>query len=319
MNRASKRLIGAFVLGAFLLVIGAITMFGSQDLFQEKRRFVAYFEQSVNGLNVGAPIKFRGIEIGQVTSIEGVFDPETNRLIPRLELEIHPETMRNAQLEDGEYNLFRPLVEQGMRGSLKSQSLLTGQLYVSLDFYEDRPVRRLGNDDDPYPEMPTVESGFGEFVASLQQIPIDQIFGQLSSTLASLDEVLSGDDMGRTLDELPQLLASLDRTVRSVGEFTSTDLPQTTAQFRSFLATGESSMTAFSDQLTNGTLADIGTTLSEIDATLAATRQRLDRDDPVSQEITATLRDVSDAAVAMRRLAEFIEAHPEAIIGGREE
>jgi len=319
MNRASKRLIGAFVLGAFLLVVGAITMFGSRDLFQEKRRFVAYFEQSVNGLNVGAPVKFRGIEIGQVTAIEGVFDRETNRLVPRLELEIYPETMRNAQLEDGEYSLFRPLVEQGMRGSLKSQSMLTGQLYVSLDFYEDRPVRRLGSDDDPYPEMPTVDSGFGDFVESLQQIPIDQIFSQLSSTLASLDEVLSSDDIGRTLDELPQLLASLDRTVRSVDEFTNADLPQTTAQFRSFLATGESSMTAFSDQLTNGTLADIGTTLSEIDATLAAARRRLDQNDPVTQEITATLRDVSDAAVAMRRLAEFFEAHPEAIIGGREE
>ena len=143
MKMANTKLIGAFVLGALILIAGSIFLFGSRDLFQKKRHFVAYFEQSINGLNVGAPVKFRGIEVGQVKSIEGIYNPSTSAVTPRLILEFYPETLSNARVKRGEYTLFKPLVERGMRASLKSQSLLTGQLYVSLIFMRTNPNATL--------------------------------------------------------------------------------------------------------------------------------------------------------------------------------
>ena len=89
MKQASVKSIGAFVIIAALLLAAAIFYFGSQDFFKQERRFVAYFDSSVNGLNIGAPVKFRGIEVGQVESIEGVYDPKKMSLTPRVILVIY--------------------------------------------------------------------------------------------------------------------------------------------------------------------------------------------------------------------------------------
>ncbi len=317
MKQANVRSIGAFVIAAALLVVAATFYFGSQDFFKEERRFVAYFNSSVNGLNIGAPVKFRGIEIGQVESIEGVYDPEKMSLTPRVILVIYPETMKNAELQEGEYNLFQPLVKSGMRGSLKSQSLLTGQLYVSLDFYKDQAVRKLGNDRDPYPEMPTVETGLGEFLASIQKLPIDQIVNQLNSTLSSLDGLLSNDDLEMAFSELPALADSITRSANSFGRFADRDLPQTTAEMRKMLATSGNSVSAISNKLNKDTLVRLDATLAKVDQTLALAQTRLDREDPVSIELVNALREISGAAASINRLTEFLEEHPETLIRGK--
>lgn len=324
MKQANVKSIGVFVIAAALLVVAAIFYFGSQDFFKEERRFVAYFDSSVNGLNIGAPVKFRGIEIGQVESIEGVYDSQKMSLTPRVILVIYPETMQNAELQDGEYNLFQPLVKSGMRGSLKSQSLLTGQLYVSLDFYPDEPVRKLGSASDPYPEMPTVETGLGEFLASIQKLPIDQIVGQLTTTLSSLNKLLANDDLQATFAELPALAGSIKNSANSFGRFADKDLPLTTAEMRKMLAAGGksasamgNSVSAISTKLNKDTLVRLDTTLAQVDKTLALAQTRLDREDPVSIELVSALREISGAATSINRLTDFLEEHPEALIRGK--
>ena len=317
MTNISTRSIGAFVVGAALLLVGAVALFVGSDFFEKERKFVAYFDRSVNGLNVGAPIKFRGIPIGEVAEIEGVYDQTTNDVRPRVILVVNPERMTNAKLEGDEYSLFRGLVENGMRASLKSQSMLTGQLYVSLDFYENEPVRLLGNVDDEHPEMPTVETGLGEFLASIQELPIDKVISQLGTTLASLDKILSNDSLTQTIDRLPQLVSDLDRTAQGFGRFARNDLPRTTTQMQSFLAASENSVEQLSDRINDESLANLDNTLGEIDKTLVLLRDRLGPNDPLTLELTNAMRDISDTAVSVRRLTEFLETHPEALIRGR--
>ena len=317
MKQTNTRMIGAFVLGAVLLIAASVFLFGSRDLFEKKRHFVAYFEQSVNGLNVGAPIKFRGIEVGQVKSIEGVYDPATSAVTPRLMLEFYPEKLRNAEVEDGEYTLFRPLVDRGMRASLKSQSLLTGQLYVSLDFYENRPERILGTDEDPFPEMPTIDSGLSEIFAAFEDLPLDALVVQVTSTLNSLEEMLRNDGVRQSADFLPTLLKDIDSAIVAIGAFTGGELPQTSKQLRSFLSTGESSVEDLTEMLTEQTLVELDKTLNELDLTLALARERLDKNDPVSYEAANALREVSNAAASLRRFANYLETHPEALLRGR--
>ena len=317
MKQANVKSIGAFVIIAVLLVVAAVFYFGSQDFLKEERRFVAYFDSSVNGLNVGAPVKFRGIEIGQVESIEGVYDPKKMSLTPRVILVIYPETMQNAELRDGEYNLFEPLVKSGMRGSLKSQSLLTGQLFVSLDFYPDQAVRTLGSGNDPYPEMPTVETGLGEFLASIQKLPIDQLIGQLSSTLTSLNQVLANDNLQTTLAKLPALADSVQNSADSFGRFADKDLPQTTDEMRKLLATSGTSVSAISNKLNKDTLVRLDSTLAQVDQTLVLAQSRLDRDDPVSMELVNALREMSAAAASINRLTELLEEQPDSLIRGK--
>ena len=224
MKEANPKLIGVFVVGGIMLMVASLVLFSSRDLFTPKRKFVAYFQQSVNGLNVGAPVRFRGIPIGEVLRIEGIFDPERGHMTPRLILEIRPETMANAVLREGEYTLFPLLVKSGMRASLKSASLLTGQLYVSLDFHPDEPVRMLGNDKDEYPEMPTIESGFDEAIAKLSDLPLQEVLVRASGTLAAAEALLRNPDIGKTIAALPLLLANTDATVGDIRSLLNSDL-----------------------------------------------------------------------------------------------
>ena len=317
MKHVGIRILGLFILVAAALSAGAVFLFGSRDVLKPKNHFVAYFEQSVNGLNVGAPVKFRGIEIGIVQTIEGTYNADTGIVLPRLTLETYPETLVNVMSKSEDYALFESLVANGMRASLKSQSILTGQLYVALDFYDDRPVRRLGHSSDPYPEMPTFDSGLGELFEAFEDLPLDALVTQFTSTLSALEILLTNDGIKQSADFLPQLLTDIDAAVLAISAFAGNDLPVTSKQLRSFLVSSEASITQLSDKLTLETLVDLEETFHQLNLTLELARTRLDPNDPISYELTNALREVSRAAASLRMLTDFLEEHPEALIRGR--
>lgn len=343
MKRANTKLIGIFVFGAILLTIGSLFLFGSRDIFQKKRYFYAYFEQNVNGINVGAPIKFRGIEVGSVKSIVGQYDTATSIVTPRILLEFHPETLKGAKVAKGEYTLFQPLLQRGMRASLRSQSILTGQLYVSLDFYENKPIRNLGTEKDKYPEMPTIDSGLGEIFAAFEDLPLDALVVQITNTLDSLERVLSNEGFSQSANYLPTLLADIDATVNAIGNFTKSELPPTITLLRAILKTGGGSIEKLTDKLTNETLVTVDdslktltaklsqetlvdlssalqqfeVTLAQLESTLGTVQVQVDPSSSISNELTTMLREIKAAASQLRTFTQYLELHPEALLRGR--
>ena len=343
MKRANTKLIGIFVFGALLLTVGSILLFGSRNMFEKKRYFYAYFEQDVSGVDIGAPMKFSGIEVGSVKEIVGIYNKETSVVTPRILIEFHPETLKGAKVAKGEYTLFQPLLDQGMRASLKSQSFLTGQLYVSLDFYENRAIRTLGSDKDKYPEMPTIDSGLGEIFKAFQDLPLDALVVQLTDTLDSLDNVLANEGVSESASYLPTLLADADMMLKAIGMFTAQDLPITTAQLRETLKTGGTSMSTLTDKLANETLVTLDSsmktlteqlsqetlvelnttmqsfskTMRQMETALATAEGRLDPADPLTTELTNTMREVARMSVSIKALTDYLEAHPESMLRGR--
>lgn len=317
MKKTNPQLIGVFVLGGLVLIVAALVLFSSQDFFTPKRQFVAYFHQSVNGLNVGAPVRFRGIPVGEVLAIEGVYEPNTGNMIPRLVIEFRPETLENAAVEEGEYTLFPLLLKNGLRASLKSASLLTGQLYVSLDFHPDIPVRTLGNESDKYPEMPTLDSGFDQTLAKLSDLPIEEVLARVGSTLAALEEILRNPDIADALAALPSLLADADSTVVELKNFVAGDLSTAATEATRTLAGARGSLQTLTAKLTDESLVKIDSTLAEFEATLQLVQERLDQNDPLTYELLTALREVSNAARSMRDLANTVEEHPESLISGK--
>ena len=343
MKRANTKLIGIFVFGALLLTVGSILLFGSRNMFEKKRYFYAYFEQDVSGVDIGAPMKFSGIEVGSVKEIVGIYNKETSVVTPRILIEFHPETLKGAKVAKGEYTLFQPLLDQGMRASLKSQSFLTGQLYVSLDFYENRAIRTLGSDKDKYPEMPTIDSGLGEIFKAFQDLPLDALVVQLTDTLDSLDNVLANEGVSESASYLPTLLADADMMLKAIGMFTAQDLPITTAQLRETLKTGDTSMSTLTDKLANETLVTLDSsmktlteqlsqetlvelnttmqsfskTMRQMETALATAEGRLDPADPLTVELTNTMREFARMSVSIKALTDYLEAHPESLLRGR--
>jgi paraquat-inducible protein B len=156
VKQASTTLIGAFVLGATALVVTAILFFGSGNLFKERLACVSYFPGSVAGLRVGAPVTYRGVRVGEVTSIGIRIDPDPARAIAQVNMELLPEAVKVY----GTSALTRSvpeLVERGLSARLVMQSVVTGQLQVELDFVRRRPT--IGRSSE-VTEVPTVPSPF---------------------------------------------------------------------------------------------------------------------------------------------------------------
>jgi paraquat-inducible protein B len=179
--------------------------------YVQKRQWLLYFDGSVRGLAVGAPVELQGIKIGEVTEITLEFDWE--KLAFRILVIVEIETERIQFVGTQTMDRLRGmdlLVEKGLRAQLRSGSLLTGQLLVSLNIHPDAPPAKI-NWEGRYPELPTVPtameeitSGVTRIVERLDTIPLEQIGKDLQKTMAN---------MSKTTAELEKLVQKLDANV----------------------------------------------------------------------------------------------------------
>ena len=212
----------------------------------ERRRFIVYFKDSLRGLTSGAPVDFHGIVAGEVRAVGVEYDPVAGLFRFPVEIVIYPDRMRSryvagsARPDTGDVAnrlLVDRLVGSGMRAQLKAGNLLTGQLYVALDFYPDAP-RALVDWSHTPPVLPTINGGLGEIqdsVASIlkkvDRIPLDQLSTELVGALRLLNKTLADTDqlVGQINAELgPEAKATLGearRTLRAAQETLGSDAP----------------------------------------------------------------------------------------------
>lgn len=142
-RRANPKLIGGFVIGAVALMVVAALVFGTFTFFQNTRRFVVFFEGSVEGLTVGSPVLFRGVPIGTVTQVTIRYNREKNDLSIPVIVEINSGVIEGWDPdESGPFNTtrYRKLLDKGLRARLESTSLVTGQKAVQLEFFPGTPI-----------------------------------------------------------------------------------------------------------------------------------------------------------------------------------
>src|SRR3984885_2404132 len=138
-KKVNKTVIGMFVVGALVLLMAAIVVFGSGELFKRTNKFVLYFDGSVKGLAVGAPVMFRGVSIGTVKDISLIYDSKAGTITLPVIVEIEQDRIQGAP-SFGELDGAKKMIALGLRANLEVQSFLTGQLMISFDFYPDRPA-----------------------------------------------------------------------------------------------------------------------------------------------------------------------------------
>lgn len=192
----------------------------SREIFTISEEVVMHFDGTVRGLLPGAPVEFRGIKLGEVTDVSLVFDQETKEVRMPVRAVLQPEriTRVGSAGRDPRENL-RALVDQGLRAQLATGSLLTGALYVDLEFRPEAPMELRG--DGSLPEFPTVPSTAAQIQATLGELPgmvedlravIEDVRGlvespEIASTLASLDRTMAGG---------PALVASVEETLAGI-------------------------------------------------------------------------------------------------------
>lgn len=255
------------------------------------------FKESVRGLPVGAPVDLRGVTVGEVTKIDVALDSGNSEISIPVEIQFYPERLRaqygnrSKQVKPlGSRAYLNDLVAHGFRAELKSGSLLTGQLFVALDFFPKAPAARIDWSANP-PRFPTVPGSMDQMQKQLMQIahkiekiPFEELAGDAGKTIRTLDT---------TLKSAEKLLRNLDSAV----------IPEA----RSVL------------QETRQSLEDVRKTLGEARKTLGGANQVLAADAPVQLDLRETLREMSRAAQSLRVLGDYLEQHPESLIRGKRE
>jgi paraquat-inducible protein B len=190
-RRANPKLVGAFVLTAIALLVGAALVFGSFTLFETTRKFVVFFQGSVDGLTQGSAVLFRGVPLGRVIDVGIRYDPADSTFEIPVIIEIRPGVIaRFSPPTTPNTELIKQLIDNGLRARLESASLVTGQQVVQLNFFPGTPIK-LEQTDLPYPQLPTVPSPTQQLMSS-----IDTAAQDLPSLIIKAAALL---DRGQTL------------------------------------------------------------------------------------------------------------------------
>ena len=188
---ANKTVIGAFVIGAVTLLVIAVLIFGSGQFFKNTLCYELFFQGTVQGLDVGSPVVFRGVKIGSVTSIGLEFNTKLLAFDIPVTIEIEPaKAKRLGPPPKKEGELLNPLIDKGLRGQLQTLSLVTGQLAVALDFFPNQPARFVSI-QKKYPEIPTVPSTFEQLTKTIQELPIKELFAKLDSSITAINALVN--------------------------------------------------------------------------------------------------------------------------------
>lgn len=272
---------------AFKLSPNRVDAFTKED--RRVTRWVLLFQESVRGLQVGAPVDFRGITVGEVVRIHVDYIPGSGRIDIPVEIRYFPDRMtsrlRQKLAEPTAVETRERLdrwVARGFRGQLRTGNLLTGAKYIALDFFPEAP-KALVNWDRPIPEVPTLPGGFEELQATLTRIA------------AKLDK-LPYDEIAR---DLRTALQSLDTTLKSVDQLVQRVNTEIAPELK-------------------GSLTDARRTLAAAEKTLASVERTIAPDAALTVEARDALREISRAAAALRTLADYLERHPESLIRGKE-
>src|SRR5262249_41909234 len=177
-RKANPALIGAFVVGAIVLAVVALVLFGGGKFFRDTQTLVAYFDGSLKGIAIGAPVTFNGVKVGSVTDVKVVVDERDGTIRTPVFFEVDANRFESVSGSTIKFRKSIPklkeLTERGLRAQLELQSLVTGQLEVALNFYPGSPLRLTGLSKD-HPEMPTIQSGLDKLSRTLENLPIDQL------------------------------------------------------------------------------------------------------------------------------------------------
>ncbi len=313
-SKASPRAIGLFVIGALILTVGAIGVFGSGSLFRTLYPFVSYFDGSVSGLDPGAPVKLRGVTIGSVREIRLAI-PGATRVVEDFRIPVLWEIDADLLVKHGgvgrvSHALIDTLIDAGMRATLQQESFVTGKKYIGLEMRPESPFELEGVRYEDYREIPTAPSGLdlerieanvNQLMAKLMAVDADTLVTSLTHSISSLNAVLSNPGLAQAVTELP-------RTLRGAQE--------ATAEMARLMADVDSTVNPIAAGVEQ-TFARADSAVLALQGTLEQTRVLLEAEGVTATRLNEALYEIGLAARAFRSLAETLDRNPSAFLRGK--
>lgn len=322
-KRASPAMVGGFIVGGVALVVAAVIVLGSGKLFKDTVDYISWFEGSVNGLSPGAPVKFMGVTIGQVTAIklrageDGMLDTaeefenwEENLRIPVFyELDRDQLRKEGSVADVGDPVVAQLLIEGGLRATMAVESILTGRKYILLSVDRESPIDVVNDPNVDAFEIPTKETGLEwlerdvqNLMSKLTNLDVEGLVAAITEAANDLGDLAAGTETRAALNDIPATLAEVRKTMRSI---------QTLA------AAADTTMVMLRPRV-DASSAEIQAAAEELDAMLANLRAVVEPGSPLLTNLEKSLYEISIAAAAMAELADYLQQNPSALLRGKD-
>ena len=326
-RQASPALIGGFTLGAAVLVVAGILIFGSGKFFTTSHDYVLYFDGAVNGLQVGAPVRFQGVQVGSVTDIKATIQEENLEIRIPVFIEIEEgsiEQVGNPRRReiDQEFGV-RVLVRRGMRAQLQMQSFVTGILSVQFDIHpKAEPAEVTYDPDTGLLELPTVPTTFQKAEQTIRHaletlggLPLEEMFTDLLKTINGIEQLVNSPAVTGAFVKLDETLGDMQQLLRRLEE----EVSPTASTFNTTMKDFRQLVRDLDEQI-QPLVASVTKTVEAAQVTITQageTFSGLGPASPLRHEISQTLEDLREAARAIRILAHELQRQPDALLRGK--
>ncbi len=331
-NKANPTLIGLFTLLGFLIAGSGLVMLGAGKYFQETHKIQLYFDKSVYGLEVGSDVRFGGVRIGRVNSINVIIDTKENRKIIPVIVELTENELQNVAgsgegaLDFSSKEGVRRGVAQGLRAGMKQQSLVTGQLYVEFDILpRTQGFTYTGKEDSEYPVVPTVPTEIDELISGItdglkkiNDLDIDGLITEMRDVLKGANKQIANLD----LQEINENLTGITRDVKKfTGDErlqTSLDnLDKTLVEVRELSEKTNRNLDPLFEDIEE-VAANTKKSLASIEATANELAKVSDPRSPMLLKFQALLHETETASRALRELTNDLKRNPNSLLRGKE-
>ena len=313
--------IGLFIVVGLALGVAGVLTFSSIKFFSPTREIIAYFDESLNGLNEGAPVKYRGVTIGSVKRVMVRFNQATNDYSMPVIMELDERHLRERVGDGGDHFSEGALEEQiklGLRASLQTQSFVTGLLYVDVRLNPEAPPAVFHQLEPFYPELPSEPTEIQELFNNLASLDLKRIENNVSALLVKLDTTVGALQMSEINAGITNVLNSINRLVSSPTLTNSlAAVGPTLDEYRLLGQKLNRRIDPLADSLTNS-LAEADRAIAQFRGAAENIRTLLAPDSSVRSDLDQALRQLAGAGQSLSSLLDFLKRHPNALITGRE-
>lgn len=311
--------IGAFIVGAIVLIFFVLIFFSGRNLFSQKERVIMYFEGSVQGLQIGAPIKLKGVILGEITDIQINFDnneQNNNNKSTILTAVTGDLVLERISRKGTEVTreFFEEAIGNGLRAQLNFQSFLTGLLYVELDFFPDTPTTLYGVKGKAL-ELPTVATGFEEITKNLQELNLKGLAKNLDKISSRLTTIVESGAIEQTLGSVKTAADNFTQMGQDVSALTK-NMTHTSNDLSQLIGSLNKQTPVVANELKTS-LERLQQSLAQLDKATDSVQHSFSEDAPLINQLNDTLTEIGRSAEAFRTLSETIDQQPEAFLRGK--
>lgn len=312
--------VGSFVLGAMVLIVAALLSFRSFHVFSKPGKFLAYFNESVQGLDVGSAVKLRGVRVGRVATIRVHYDAKTRQSQVAVVAELDPNVISDGAgklIPTTDRDTLQRLVDDGLRAKIDLVGI-TGLQFVELDFFDpvQFPAPKLEGETD-YAVVPTLRSGMSELIGNLSKVAnnLNKVdFADLSRELQTL-LATANRQVGEA--DLKKMVATVTAAAESIQALASSDEAKASFGNLNKTATGLQELVAKFNTQVEPVRAELVRSLHSFHDAAESVHKLLGPQSALGDETIKALRQITATATSLQELADFLERNPNALITGK--